>query len=119
MASRYSLLLLTILLRFGDILTLSSLHRRDPRASSSLFDSYGGDSRPASRSPSNVGGYGYGGYPGAGAGTDRPMNGNGSGGGYRSATPNAKFVLPSTVAESCVLPRTPAWSQMDGANEAG
>ncbi|CEN61472.1 Putative SNARE protein [Aspergillus calidoustus] len=68
----------------------SRLHRRDPRASSSLFDSYGGDSRPASRSPGNVGGYWYGGYPGAGAGTDRPMNGNGSGGGYRSATPNAK-----------------------------
>ncbi|KAL4868221.1 hypothetical protein BDV12DRAFT_105069 [Aspergillus spectabilis] len=62
----------------------SDLHRRDPRASSSLFDSYNGDSRPASKSPGNVGGYGYGGYPGG----DRPMNGNAAG--YKSATPNAK-----------------------------
>ncbi|PTU20907.1 hypothetical protein P175DRAFT_0501539 [Aspergillus ochraceoroseus IBT 24754] len=63
----------------------SNLHQRDPRGSSSLFDSYGGDSRPASRSPGNVGGYGYGGYPGA----DRSMN-NSAPGGYRTATPNAK-----------------------------
>ncbi|KAL4954184.1 hypothetical protein BDW69DRAFT_144109 [Aspergillus filifer] len=64
----------------------SDLHRRDPRASSSLFDSYNGDSRPASRSPGNVGGYGYGGYPGGGS----PMNGNGGTAGYKSATPNSK-----------------------------
>ncbi|KAL4875561.1 hypothetical protein BJY04DRAFT_201651 [Aspergillus karnatakaensis] len=60
----------------------SDLHRRDPR--SSLFDSYNGDSRPASKSPGNAGGYGYGGYPGG----DRPMNGNAAG--YKSATPNSK-----------------------------
>ncbi|KAL3477993.1 hypothetical protein BJX99DRAFT_256962 [Aspergillus californicus] len=64
----------------------SDLHRRDPRVSSSLFDSYGGESRPASKSPGNSGGYGYGGYPGA----DRSMNGNGNTAGYRSATPNSK-----------------------------
>ncbi|OJJ73016.1 hypothetical protein ASPBRDRAFT_176793 [Aspergillus brasiliensis CBS 101740] len=65
----------------------SNLHQRDPRASSSLFDSYGGNSRPASRSPASIGGYGYGGYtPPAG---DGPVNGNARGG-YRSATPNAK-----------------------------
>ncbi|KAL4941014.1 hypothetical protein BDV06DRAFT_195472 [Aspergillus oleicola] len=63
----------------------SDLHRRDPRASSSLFDSYNGDSRPASRSPGNVGGYGYGGYPGG-----SPMNGNGGTPGYKGATPNSK-----------------------------
>ncbi|PYH33223.1 SNARE domain- containing protein [Aspergillus neoniger CBS 115656] len=65
----------------------SNLHQRDPRASSSLFDSYGGGSRPASKSPGSVGGYGYGGYtPPAGDGS---VNGN-SRGGFRSATPNAK-----------------------------
>ncbi|KAL4959420.1 SNARE domain- containing protein [Aspergillus stella-maris] len=64
----------------------SDLHRRDPRASSSLFDSYSGDSRPASRSPGNVGGYGYGGYTGGGS----SMNGNGGTPGYKSATPNSK-----------------------------
>ncbi|KAL4898406.1 putative SNARE complex subunit [Aspergillus ambiguus] len=69
----------------------SNIHQRDPRASSSLFDSYGGDSRPASKSPGRVGGYGYGGYPGDGymsGGGSTP--GGGGGGGYRSATPNAK-----------------------------
>ncbi|KAK9856999.1 hypothetical protein MYU51_021519 [Penicillium brevicompactum] len=35
--------------------------QRDPRASSSLFDQYGGDSRQASRSPAQQS-YGYGGY---------------------------------------------------------
>ncbi|OOF96186.1 hypothetical protein ASPCADRAFT_5524 [Aspergillus carbonarius ITEM 5010] len=65
----------------------SNLHQRDPRASSSLFDSYGGNSRPASRSPGSIGGYGYGGYtPPAG---DGPVNGTAKGG-YRAATPNAK-----------------------------
>ncbi|KAE8357329.1 hypothetical protein BDV27DRAFT_139540 [Aspergillus caelatus] len=63
----------------------SSLHQRDPRASASLFDSYGGDSRPVSRSPGRVGGYGYGGYPSNGA-----VNGASVGNGYRDATPNAK-----------------------------
>lgn len=64
----------------------SNLHQRDPRASSSLFDSYGGDSRPASRSPGRVGGYGYGGYP-----SNVSVNGGSVvGGGYRTATPNAK-----------------------------
>lgn len=63
----------------------SDLHRRDPRASSSLFDSYDGISRPASKSRGNVGGYGYGSYPGA----DRSMNGNGYTG-YKSAMPNSK-----------------------------
>ncbi|RAH64270.1 SNARE domain- containing protein [Aspergillus aculeatinus CBS 121060] len=65
----------------------STLHQRDPRASSSLFDSYGGDSRPASRSPGRIGGYGYGGYTppaGEGLGTGGPT------GGYRTATPNKK-----------------------------
>lgn len=80
----YSFKLIQHVIRFPQ----SDLHRRDPRASSSLFDSYNGDSRPASRSPGSVGGYGYGGY----SGTDRPVNGNGSAGGYRGATPNAKYV---------------------------
>ncbi|KAL5338787.1 putative SNARE complex subunit [Aspergillus crustosus] len=66
----------------------ADLHRRDPRASSSLFDSYNGDSRPASRSPGNVGGYGYGGYSGGGGGGDKPVNGNAAG--FKSATPNSK-----------------------------
>ncbi|PWY65320.1 hypothetical protein BO70DRAFT_356774 [Aspergillus heteromorphus CBS 117.55] len=65
----------------------SNLHQRDPRASSSLFDSYGGDSRPASKSPGRIGGYGYGAYtPPAG---DSSLNG-GATAGYRAATPNAK-----------------------------
>ncbi|KAL5360202.1 hypothetical protein BJX96DRAFT_175071 [Aspergillus floccosus] len=69
----------------------STLHQRDPRASSSLFDSYGGDSRPASKSPGRANGpgpgYSYGAYPGNGY-----MSGGSStpGGGYRAATPNAK-----------------------------
>jgi blocked-early-in-transport protein 1 len=69
----------------------STLHQRDPRTSSSLFDSYGGDSRPASKSPGRGPGpgpgYSYGAYPG-----DGYMSGGSStpGGGYRAATPNAK-----------------------------
>ncbi|KAE8145571.1 putative SNARE complex subunit [Aspergillus avenaceus] len=66
----------------------SNIHQRDPRASSSLFDSYGGNSRPASRSPAPVGGYGYGGYNGSAS--SGPLNGGSTGGGYRTATPNAK-----------------------------
>ncbi|KAF9887671.1 protein transport protein bet1 [Aspergillus nanangensis] len=59
--------------------------RNNPRGSSSLFDSYGGDSRSASKSPGQAaGGYGYGGgYPPSG---DTYMNG----GSYRAATPDAK-----------------------------
>ncbi|KAA8647503.1 hypothetical protein EYZ11_012433 [Aspergillus tanneri] len=66
----------------------STLHQRDPRAASSLFDTYGGNSRPTSRSPGQMGGYGYGGYPGSG--NEGSLNGSAMGGGYRSATPNAK-----------------------------
>ncbi|EAW07997.1 SNARE domain- containing protein [Aspergillus clavatus NRRL 1] len=65
----------------------STLHQRDPRGSASLFDSYGGDSRPASRSPANVGGYGYGGY--SRSGSDGHMNGSPAGG-FRKATPDNK-----------------------------
>ncbi|KAL2863578.1 SNARE domain- containing protein [Aspergillus lucknowensis] len=98
----------------------SRLHRREPRASSSLFDSYGGDSRPASKSPGSVGGYGYGGYPGAGTGA--PMNGSGNGngtaGGYRAATPNAKCVLRKTVGErACTAWAREIW--MNDADEYG
>lgn len=76
----------------------SSLHPRDPRASSSLFDSYSGErSRPPSKSPS-----GYGGYQGAGNGGH--MNGGvgpGAGaGGYRSATPNTKGHYSDAVLSS-------------------
>ncbi|PYH42596.1 SNARE domain- containing protein [Aspergillus saccharolyticus JOP 1030-1] len=67
--------------------TRSNLHQRDPRASSSLFDSYGGDSRPASRSPGRIGGYGYGGYTSP---TGEGLRNNGPTGGYRTATPNKK-----------------------------
>ncbi|KAF7119190.1 hypothetical protein CNMCM5793_008934 [Aspergillus hiratsukae] len=74
----------------------SSLHQRDPRASSSLFDSYGGDSRPASRSPASVGGYGYGGYSASNA--DGYING-GSTGGFRKATPNAKGQYSDSVLD--------------------
>ncbi|OQD70020.1 hypothetical protein PENDEC_c027G05869 [Penicillium decumbens] len=71
--------------------------QRDPRASSSLFDSYGGDSRPASRSPAPSGGYGYGGY-------SSPANsyGNGSvaGASYRSGTPDKKGHYSDAVLSS-------------------
>lgn len=62
-------------------------HQRDPRASSSLFDSYGGNSRPASRSPAPAGGYGYGGYSGSSYGDE---NAAGAGPGYRGGTPDKK-----------------------------
>ncbi|GIK02613.1 protein transport protein bet1 [Aspergillus viridinutans] len=74
----------------------SSLHQRDPRASSSLFDSYGGGSRPASRSPASVGRYSYGGYSASNA--DGYMNG-GSTGGFRKATPNAKGQYSDAVLD--------------------
>ncbi|KAK2739145.1 protein transport protein bet1 [Onygenales sp. PD_40] len=75
----------------------SSLHQRDPRASSSLFDSYGGGSsdrnRQPSRSPGRVGGYGFSGSPNghldaAGAGS------------YRAATPNSKGQYSDAVLSS-------------------
>ncbi|KAJ5645494.1 hypothetical protein N7507_011505 [Penicillium longicatenatum] len=72
--------------------------QRDPRASSSLFDSYGGGSRPASRSPAPAAGYGYGGYSSP-AGNNY---GNGSAGGpsYRSATPDKKGHYSDAVLSS-------------------
>lgn len=69
----------------------SHLHQRDPRASSSLFDAYGGDSRAASQSPAHVGGGTYGGYAGDG--------------GYRSATPNKKCVCSRSVIDWLMLGR--------------
>lgn len=71
--------------------THSTLHQRDPRASSSLFDSYGGGSseraRHGSRSPAGkVGGYGFSGSP-----NGNPDRGA-SAGSYRVATPNSRYV---------------------------
>lgn len=70
--------------------------QRDPRAASSLFDSYDGSSRPASKSPARTGGYGYGGYSNAGSaglnGGSEDVNGAGGPGGFRGATPNSKCV---------------------------
>ncbi|KAL1967268.1 hypothetical protein VTN77DRAFT_3314 [Rasamsonia byssochlamydoides] len=92
----------------------SSLHQRDPRASSSLFDSYSANSsdprsRPASTSGRSPGrGSGYGGYSGSvsdGYGYGY-MNGSGLGsgssstGGYRAATPNAKGHYSDAVLDS-------------------
>ncbi|OKL59076.1 hypothetical protein UA08_05852 [Talaromyces atroroseus] len=63
----------------------SSLHQRDPRSSSSLFDSYSGDnrassSRPSSRSPNpSLNPYGY-----------SSTNGQQYQQGYRTATPNSR-----------------------------
>ncbi|OOQ84100.1 putative SNARE complex subunit (Bet1) [Penicillium brasilianum] len=72
--------------------------QRDPRSSSSLFDSYGGgDSRPASRSPAPAGGYGYGGY--AGPAANAYPNGNGSAS-FRSATPDKKGHYSDAVLSS-------------------
>ncbi|KAH8704249.1 SNARE complex subunit Bet1 [Talaromyces proteolyticus] len=68
----------------------SNLHQRDPRAASSLFDSYGssgnGDrSRPSSRHTPSYGAY-------SGAVSDGYPNGNLTPGssGYRAATPNSR-----------------------------
>ncbi|KAJ5145609.1 uncharacterized protein N7515_000173 [Penicillium bovifimosum] len=72
--------------------------QRDPRSSSSLFDQYGGDSRQASRSPTQPGGYGYGGYssPGpnsyASNGAARP--------GYQNASPDKKGHYSDAVLSS-------------------
>jgi len=78
----------------------SSLHQRDPRASSSLFDSYNGErSQPPSRSPGS-----YGGYQGAGNGGH--MNGGGGpgpgagAGSFRPATPNSKGHYSDAVLSS-------------------
>lgn len=83
--------------RFGP----STLHQRDPR--SALFDSYTGDrsssgNRAASASPAASGGYtGYAGSTSS-SGVGAP-GGGGSGmmmgqvnGGFRSATPNSRYV---------------------------
>ncbi|PCH07647.1 Hypothetical protein PENO1_011270 [Penicillium occitanis (nom. inval.)] len=77
----------------------SNLHQRDPRSSSSLFDSYSGDrgSRPTSRSPAtNATSSTYANaYPGA-VSNGYPNGGGlypGSQGqqhGYRAATPNSR-----------------------------
>ncbi|CAG7935139.1 unnamed protein product [Penicillium nalgiovense] len=73
--------------------------QRDPRASSSLFDQYGGDSRQASRSPAQQpGGYGYGGY------SNPAPNGYASSGaagaGYQSASPDKKGHYSDAVLSS-------------------
>ncbi|KAJ5984367.1 hypothetical protein N7481_006466 [Penicillium waksmanii] len=69
------------------------------RPSNGLFDSYGGESRPASRSPAPSGGYGYGGYSSP-AGS---AYGNGDASGptlYRSATPDKKGHYSDAVLSS-------------------
>ncbi|EPS27439.1 hypothetical protein POX_e06403 [Penicillium oxalicum] len=72
--------------------------QRDPRSSSSLFDSYGGgDSRPASRSPASVGGYGYGGYAGPAVSAYPGTNGSAS---FRSVTPDKKGHYSDAVLSS-------------------
>ncbi|OQE16415.1 hypothetical protein PENSTE_c024G03514 [Penicillium steckii] len=63
---------------------------------SNLFDSYGGESRPASRSPAPSGGYGYGGYSGNTYG-----NGHTSDPGlFRNATPDKKGHYSDAVLSS-------------------
>ncbi|EEQ32498.1 V-SNARE [Microsporum canis CBS 113480] len=79
--------------------THSTLHQRDPRSSSSLFDSYnGGSSRsPAqvsSRSPSRPGGYAQGYSNGHIGGV------GGDGSTYRTATPNSKGQYSDAVLSS-------------------
>lgn len=80
--------------RFGP----STLHQRDPR--SALFDSYTGDrnssNRAASASPAAGG---YTGYAGSTSSSGVGAPGGGSGmmmgqvnGGFRSATPNSRYV---------------------------
>ncbi|OAX80766.1 hypothetical protein ACJ72_04897 [Emergomyces africanus] len=78
----------------------SSFHQRDPRASSSLFDSYAGGNnernRQASGSPgSKVGGYGFSGSPNNGN-LDRGI----SAGSYRAATPNSRGQYSDAVLDS-------------------
>ncbi|KAG5292686.1 V-SNARE [Histoplasma ohiense] len=79
--------------------THSTLHQRDPRASSSLFDSYSGGSseraRHGSRSPAGkVGGYGFSGSP-----NGNPDRGA-SAGSYRVATPNSRGQYSDAVLDS-------------------
>ncbi|KAJ5105175.1 hypothetical protein NUU61_002522 [Penicillium alfredii] len=69
--------------------------QRDPRSSSSLFDAYGGNSRPASKSPAPAGGYGYPGPAGNGY-----ANGSPNDAGFRSATPNKKGHYSDAVLSS-------------------
>jgi blocked-early-in-transport protein 1 len=89
----------------------SNLHQRDPRSSSSLFDSYSGDrsSRPTSRSPAtNATSSTYAGaYPGAvsngypnGGGGGLYPGGQGQQHNYRAATPNSRFVLSTLLLVS-------------------
>lgn len=78
--------------------------QRDPRAASSLFDSYDGNSRPASKSPGRMSGYGYGEHPNPGGGGGPYVNGGGAaddasgGNAFRGATPNSKYVCPAGMA---------------------
>lgn len=74
--------------------------QRDPRASSSLFDSYGGNSRPASRSPGPAGGYGYGGYAGSAGASYGDENAASAGAGYRGRTPDKKGHYSDAVLSS-------------------
>ncbi|WEW61815.1 protein transport protein bet1 [Emydomyces testavorans] len=71
----------------------STLHQRDPRSSSTLFDSYSGSkerNRPNSRSPA---------YSGSGYGLAGSSNGHVDGG-YRAATPNKKGQYSDSVLSS-------------------
>ncbi|KAJ5959090.1 uncharacterized protein N7479_006240 [Penicillium vulpinum] len=73
--------------------------QRDPRASSSLFDQYGGDSRQASRSPAQQpGGYGYGGY--SSPAPNGYTSSGAAGAGYQSASPDKKGHYSDAVLSS-------------------
>ncbi|KAJ5405576.1 hypothetical protein N7527_006879 [Penicillium freii] len=73
--------------------------QRDPRASSSLFDQYGGDSRQASRSPAQQpGGYGYGGY--SSPAPNGYASSGAAGAGYQSASPDKKGHYSDAVLSS-------------------
>ncbi|KAJ5927437.1 hypothetical protein N7516_009210 [Penicillium verrucosum] len=73
--------------------------QRDPRASSSLFDQYGGDSRQASRSPvQQPGGYGYGGY--SSPAPNGYASSGAAGAGYQSASPDKKGHYSDAVLSS-------------------
>ncbi|CAI7658274.1 unnamed protein product [Penicillium viridicatum] len=72
---------------------------RDPRASSSLFDQYGGDSRQASRSPAQQpGGYGYGGY--SSPAPNGYASSGAAGAGYQSASLDKKGHYSDAVLSS-------------------
>ncbi|KAJ5196446.1 hypothetical protein N7449_006925 [Penicillium cf. viridicatum] len=73
--------------------------QRDPRAASSLFDQYGGDSRQASRSPAQQpGGYGYGGY--SSPAPNGYASSGAAGAGYQSASPDKKGHYSDAVLSS-------------------